>query len=109
MIQAGLGGDVCKRAIAVVVVERIEVHSSDKQIRKTIVVVVANSDSVVIARTAQVCLIGYVRENAMTVVTKEPIFVFRGIFLQSLKIGAVSKKDVRTPVFVEVKDCHTTG
>src|SRR5215472_6855872 len=109
MVEAGLGGDVRERPVAIVVVERVAVNASDKQVGPAVIVVVGDGHGDVKARARETGFFRHVCKHAVAVVSVETVRELRGILFESLDIGAVGEKDIGTAILVVVKNRHATG
>src|SRR5215469_10184168 len=109
MVETSFGGNVRKRPVAIVVVERVAVNASDKQVGPAVIVVVGDGHGDVKARAPETGFFRHVGKHAAAVVSVETVRELRGILLESLDIGAVGEKDIGTAILVVVKNRHATG
>src|SRR5215469_6059412 len=108
MVEASLGGDIRERPVAIVVVERVAVNASDKQVGPAVIVVVGDGHGDVEARAPETGFFCHVGKHAVAVVSVETVRELRGILFESLDIGAVGEKDIGTAILVVVKNRHAT-
>ena len=74
------GGHVRKRSVAIVVIKDVSAVARDEQVRKAVVVIIADCDThAIVARASlgQTCGFGHVRKAAILVLAVEPIPVAR--------------------------------
>src|SRR6516165_3782502 len=109
MVETSFGGDVRKRPVAIVVVERVAVNASDKQVGPAVIVVVGDGHGDVKARAPETGFFRHVGKHAVAVVSVETVRELRGILLESLDIGAVAEKDIGAAILVVVKNRDATG
>ena len=109
MVETSFGGDVRERAVAIVVVERVAVNATDKQVGPAVIVVVGDGYGDVKARAEETGFFRHVGKHAVAVVSVKTVRELRGILFESLDIGAVGEKDIGTAILVVVKNRHATG
>ena len=76
-VEARLCGHVGEGSIAVVVIQRIAMHSADENIFVPVVVVVANGDAGVVAMPARPALAVTSVKCPFAVILEKPVRVFR--------------------------------
>src|SRR5215469_13662046 len=109
MVETSFGGDVRERPVAIVVVERVAVNASDKQVGPAVIVVVGDGHGDVKARAPETGSFRHVGKHAVAVVSVETVRELRGILFESLDIGAVGEKDIGAAILVVVKNRHAAG
>src|SRR3984957_6244586 len=110
LVESGFGGHVGESSVAVVVIKRIGIPPRDKNVFVTVVVVVTDRNTHVVAASSQPGLFGYIGEVSFTVVLEEAVGVFRGILAERFDVGSIGKENVELAVVVVVEDadasCH---
>src|SRR5215472_18711537 len=109
MLETSFGGDVRERPVTIVVVERVAVNASDKQVGPAVIVVVGDGHGDVKARARETGFFRHVCKHAVAVVAVKTVRELRGILFESLDIGAVGEEDIGTAILVVVKNRHATG
>ncbi len=101
--EPGLFRCIRKRAVAVIVIERVVMHASDEDVLMTVVVVIADRDADVEPCAGQSRLLSRIGEAAMPVVQKQAIGVARAGLLERKNVRAVGKEDIRISVVIGVE------
>ena len=99
--EPGLGGDVRKGSVAVVVIQDVLAKVGQEEVIVAVVVVISDADAVAPARVAEPCLVGHVGESAIAIVVIE---VIRGFAAgrEPFVLGAVQQENVEPAVLVVV-------
>ena len=107
--EPGFLRDVGEGAVAVVVIERALVHARHEDVRVAVVIVIAHGNACVESAARQTGGIGDIGEDAVSVVTKEPVPIFRRVLCQRGEVGAVGEKDVGPAIAVVIENGHPAG
>ena len=106
MIQASLTCDIGKCAIAIVVVQRVMMHSAHKDVLIPVIVVVADCNAIVVAATCKIGLGCNVGKMAIPVISKKTIVKPRGRLVQCSDVGAVREEDIKPAIVVVIEEGH---
>ena len=98
-----------ERAVAIVVVQGVAVDACHENIRKAVVVVIADGHAHVVSGAGETRFLRDIGENAFSVIPEQPVRELGRIFLERFNVGAVGKKNVRTTVLVVIKNGNAAG
>jgi len=104
LIEAGLFGDVGECSVAVIAVERVSMNAHNKEIRETVVVVIAHGSTDIEPGACEPGLFGDVGEDAVSVVAKKAVGVFGGRFLQGGNVCAIGEENIGASIAVIVEN-----
>src|SRR5579864_5065967 len=108
-VETGPGGDVGKRSVAVVVIQRVAIDACYENVLIPVIVVVSDRDAGVIACPFEASLFRDVGEVSFAIVLEEAVVVLGRIFFQRLEVSAVGEKDIELAVIVVIEDSDTSG
>ena len=101
--DAGFGGDVGKRAIAVVVIENVASELGNEEIGETVVVVIAPNAAEAVVCAGDAGGVGDVGEGPVAIVAIEGVF---DLDAAVVAVAAVDEIDVLPAVVVEIGDAN---
>src|ERR1700722_667780 len=102
--QTRLLSNVAKCSVTVVVVEKITVHTGDKNVFVAVVVVVAYGGAHAVASSREPSLGGYIGETSIAIIAVEAIGICCTFLLQRRQGGAIGAKEIRPAVAVKIDD-----
>ena len=109
LVQTSFFSDIREGAVSVVVIQSVAINAGNEDVLKTIVIVVADCDTDVIACSGQPRFLGNVGKMPPPVVFKKTVRVFRRCLVERLDICSVCEEDVELAVIVVVKDRDSPG
>ncbi len=109
LVEARLLCHIRERAVTIVVVESVAVNAGHENVRVTVVVIIADRDADIEARSFQARMLSDIGEGAVPVVAEEAVRILRRGFLQSRDVCAVREKDIGPAVAVVIEYCDTAS
>src|SRR5581483_6508330 len=106
--ETGFCRDIGESPVAIIVVKRISIDATHKNVFVSIIVIIANCDTYVETAPLQASPFGNVGESSIAIVVEESVPVFLGVLLQSDNVRAVREEDVRPAVAVVVENGNSS-